>query len=98
MKPTAAAPPLIQTQAAVTSASVDTTVYPTTATNSSKQVDVHPQGDQQTHELQNTTAEPIPENNLRETEPMDASCRPLKQTRSGRIIKPPERLKDYVTD
>ena len=98
LKPAAAPPPLIHPQTAVTSTPMDTTVYPTPAPNSSKQPDVHPQSEQQTQEQPNTTAEPIPEAPLRETEPLDASCRPLKQTRSGRIIKPPERLKDYVTD
>ena len=106
LKPAAAAPPLIQPQTAVTSASMDKTVSPTPVPNSSKQPDVHPQSEQQTQEQPNTdvhpqseqqsqeqpntTAVPIPEAPLREAEPLNASCRVLKQTRSGRIIKPPK--------
>ena len=74
------------------------TVSPTPAPNPFKHAEVNPQCEQQTHEHPNTTAEAIPETSLREPEPMEGSSRPLKQTRSGRIIKPPERLKDYVTD
>ena len=54
LKPAAATPPLIQPQTAVTSASMDTTVYTTPAPNSSKQPDVHPQSEQQTKEQPNT--------------------------------------------
>ena len=87
LKPATAPPPFIQPeqpQTAVNSAPVDTTVYPTPAPNSSKQADVHPQSEQLTQEQTNTTAEPISE-------------APQSQIRSGRTIKPPKRLKDYVT-
>ena len=67
LKPAAATPPLIQPQTAVTSAAMDTTVYPTAAPNSSKQRDVHPQSEQQTQGQPNTTAEPIPEAPKRRT-------------------------------
>ena len=91
-------PPIIQPQTVVNRATVDTTVSPTPAPNPSKHAEVNPQCEQQTREHPNTTAEEIPETSLREPEPMEGSSRPFKQTRSGRIIKPPERLKDYVTD
>ena len=65
---------------------MDTPVYPTPAPNPSKQAEVNPQGEQQTCEQPNTTAEAIPpwENYA---EPMAGSSWPLRQTRSGRIIK-----------
>ena len=98
LKPAAPPPPIIPPQTVVNRATVDTTVNPTPAPNPSKHAAVNPQCDQQTHEHPNTTAEAIPETSLREPEPMEGSSTPLKQTRSGRIIKPPERLKDYVRD
>ena len=88
LTPAAAAAPFIQPeqlQTAVRSVPVDMTVHPTPAPNPSKQADVHPQSEQKTQEQPNTTAEPISEARLR-------------QTRSGRTIKSPKRLKDYVMD
>ena len=61
LKPAAAPPPFIQPRTAVNSAPVDTTVYPTPAPNPSKQADVHPQDEQQTHKQPNTASEAIPE-------------------------------------
>jgi len=72
---------------------VDTSVNPTLTPNPSKHAEVSLQGEQQTQEHPNTTAE----TSLREAEPIEGFSRPLKQTRSGRKIKSPGRLKDYVT-
>ena len=93
LKPAAPPPPIIQPQTVVNRATVDTTVNPTPQIPPNMQKSIH-----QAHEHPNTTAEAIPDTSLREPEPMEGYSRPLKQTRSGRIIKPPERLKDYVID
>ena len=98
LKPAAAPPPFYPTSDSSQLNPSECGILPTPVPNPSKPVDVHPQGEQQTHEQPNTTAEAIPKTPLKERELIDASCRPLKQTRSGRIMKPPERLKDYVTD
>ncbi|XP_068715604.1 uncharacterized protein [Montipora foliosa] len=95
LKPAAPPPPFIQPQTAVNQITMDTPVYPTSAPNPSKQAEVNPQGKQQTREQPNTKAEAIPEP---EPEPMAVSSWLLRLTRSWRIFKPPERLKDYVTD
>ena len=98
LKPAAPPPPILQPQIVVNRATVDATANSTPAPHPFKHAEVNPQGEQKTHEHPNPAADAVPETSLREAEPIAGSSTPLKQTRSGRIIKPPERLKDYVTD
>ena len=91
LKPATPPPPIIQPQTVVNQATVDTTVNPTPAPNPSKHAG-HSAVRTADPWAPTTTAETIPETSVREPEPKEGSSRPLKQTRSGRIIKLPERL------
>ena len=98
LKPAAAPPTILQPQAALNPATVATTAYPALAPNPLKRTEVHPQSEQQTPEQSNATAEVTQAPTLKDPDPRAVSSSPLTQTRSGRIVKPPARLQDYVTD
>ena len=98
LKPATSPPTFRRPQTALNPATLATTASPTPARNLSQQAEVYPQDKQQTPEQLNTPAEATPAPSLRDQDPIAVSSSSFTETRSGRIIKSPERLKDYVTD
>ena len=104
LKP-AAPPPTstYQPQAAAIPATEDTRIHsiPLPVTTKQPQVTQDPtpsmQASQQIHKEQHGAAGATPGQLQEPAKPQNPNRNPMTQTRSGRVIKPPERLKDYVT-
>ena len=105
LKP-AAPPPTstYQPQAAAIPATEDTRIHSIPLPVTPKQPQVtqdNPtpsiQASQQIHKEQHGAAGATPGQLQEPAKPQNPNRNPMKQTRSGRVIKPPERLKDYVT-